>query len=102
MKTVIQRAANLRNIRSVWYVHLTLYPRKRRLNFAAFIKKERVNFPAVNLYHVDIITHVNFISRGLSRVRGNLHARFLGEAKAVMPWPYPTVFHTLAAMFYLF
>lgn len=30
--------------------------------------------------------------RGLNRVLGNLHARFLGEDKAVMPCPYPTVF----------
>ena len=28
---------------------------KRRLNFANFITKERLNFPAVNRYHLDII-----------------------------------------------
>jgi hypothetical protein len=33
---------------------------------------------------------VRGLSRGLSRVRGNSHARFLGERVAVMPLPYPT------------
>jgi len=39
---------------------------KRRLNFATFITKERLNFPAANHYHVDIITHVNFMTGKLS------------------------------------
>jgi hypothetical protein len=29
---------------------------KRRLSFANFITKERLNFPAVNRYHLDIMT----------------------------------------------
>ncbi|MGZ4956075.1 MAG: hypothetical protein ACXV79_13545 [Methylobacter sp.] len=39
---------------------------KRRLHFAAFITKERLNFPAVNHYHVDTITHVIFMTGKLS------------------------------------
>ena len=30
------------------------------------------------------------LCRGLSRMKGNFHARFLGEGAAVMPLPYPT------------
>jgi hypothetical protein len=30
---------------------------KRRLNFATLITKERLNFPAANLYPVDSMTH---------------------------------------------
>ena len=29
--------------------------------------------------------------RGLSRVKGNFHARFLGEGKTAMSFPYPMV-----------
>jgi len=39
---------------------------KRRLNFATFITKKRLNFPAANHYHVDIITHVDFVTGKLS------------------------------------
>jgi len=30
------------------------------------------------------------LSRGLSRMTGNFHVRFLGEGKAAMPFSYPT------------
>jgi len=30
------------------------------------------------------------LCRGLSRMKGNFHVRFLGEVVAVMPLPYPT------------
>jgi len=39
---------------------------KRRLNFATFITKERLNFPVANRYRVDIIAHVNFRTGKLS------------------------------------
>ena len=31
------------------------------------------------------------VDRGLSRVLGNSHARFLGEGVVVMPLSYPTI-----------
>jgi hypothetical protein len=39
---------------------------KRRLNFASFITKERLNFPAASRYHVDRITQVNLMTGKLS------------------------------------
>jgi regulator of protease activity HflC (stomatin/prohibitin superfamily) len=39
---------------------------KERLNFAAFITKERVNFPAANYYHANVIAHVSFMTEKLS------------------------------------
>jgi hypothetical protein len=39
---------------------------KRRLHFATFITKERLNFLAANHYHIDIITHANFMTGKLS------------------------------------
>jgi len=35
---------------------------KRRLNFASFTTKERLNFPVDTHYHVDIITHTKFLT----------------------------------------
>lgn len=32
---------------------------------------------------------VELTSGCLSRMQGNLHVRFLGEAAAATPWPYP-------------
>ena len=39
---------------------------KRRLNFANFITKERLNFPAVNRYRLDIMTLGDFMTGKLS------------------------------------
>jgi hypothetical protein len=39
---------------------------KRRLNFANFITKERLNFPAVNRYRLDIMTLEDFMTGKLS------------------------------------
>ncbi|HEY8158038.1 MAG TPA: hypothetical protein VIF10_04950, partial [Methylobacter sp.] len=39
---------------------------KQRLNFATFITKERLKFPATNHYHFDSITYVNFMTGKLS------------------------------------
>jgi hypothetical protein len=39
---------------------------KRRLNFANFITKERLNFPAVNRYRLDIMTLGDFMNGKLS------------------------------------
>jgi hypothetical protein len=35
---------------------------KRRLNFASFTIKERLNFPIATHYHVDIIAHASFLA----------------------------------------
>jgi hypothetical protein len=43
-----------------------LYLGKRRLNFANFITKERLNFPAVNRYRLDIMTLGDFMTGKLS------------------------------------
>jgi len=39
---------------------------KQRLNFATLITKEHLNFPAADRYHVDIVTHVNFMTGKLN------------------------------------
>jgi hypothetical protein len=39
---------------------------KRRLNFATFTTKERLNLPAANHYPIDSIAHVSFMTRKLS------------------------------------
>jgi hypothetical protein len=39
---------------------------KRRLNFANFITNERLNFPAVNRYRLDIMTLGHFMTGKLS------------------------------------
>jgi hypothetical protein len=49
-----------------WCWTIKIPPGKRRLNFANFITKERLNFPAVNRYRLDIMTLGNFMTGKLS------------------------------------
>jgi hypothetical protein len=43
---------------------------KRRLNFAAFITKERLNFPAASHSHVDMIMYAIFLMENSTLIGG--------------------------------
>jgi hypothetical protein len=47
--------------RSVFYTLRFPIIGKRRLNFASFTTKERLNFPLPSSYHIDIIALINFL-----------------------------------------
>jgi hypothetical protein len=61
---------------------------KRRLNFATFIIKERLSFPADNQYHVDFVTYVNFMTKKNQRsIVANIESRF------------PLLFHLISQLY---